>query len=436
MDRLRGYGVPLTRSSHVVLLLVTGLAISAGSAGCTKPATKPATNPASVPPTGPVTIGLVTAATGVDASTGIDAQRGAQVAVDVINGGFPDLAVPLGPGTGLPGLGGAQVRLVTAEAAGPDDRSRVAVDGLVDRSQVAGVVVVGTAGQSGAAAKEAERRGVPLIDAYNTADDPDTPVQNWSFRLAPTDLTAARTALLMLTHDTPPGSLRSLAVLVGTGANTTNQGRALRQTAIDLGFPASVLITVNPKQTDHRTLAHTLDSYGLSATLALASTEGEATAIADTIRQLRHPVPLIGLGRGFADLRDAPPGVPTFVRGVAWSADLFRRDPLGTSVADLFQRRFNTAMSEAGAAAFTATLALAEAVDSAGTAQAEPVRTSLRQLTVPATELVMPWNGIAWGPDGQNSLAAAVIEQGSDNVFQVVFPPEVASTPLRWTGHG
>jgi branched-chain amino acid transport system substrate-binding protein len=436
---LQGYDVLLMRRPLAVCV-ATGLALLMGAAAACS--SRPSPPPVFVP-TGPVGIGLVVPVAGAgapaeDATIGEDARRGAQLAVDVVNAAFDDLAVPLGPSAGLPGLGGAGVRLSIAEVrqsggtAGSPGSAGAAVDGLLDHDRVAGIVAIGSSRQATAARDEAEHRGVPLIDAYDTSDEPESARRSWSFRLAPTDLSAARTALELLAHQVPPGGLQSLAVLVGQEANTDNQVRQLRQAAIDAGLPASVQITVNPTVSQPADIARSLDSYGISAALALAASGAEADAIAEAVAALAHPVPLVGLGRGFATVRRAPDAVPTFLRGVCWSADLFRRDPLSVAVSTMYQRRFGAPMTEPAASAFTATITLAAGIDGAGSVDPASVRTSLRRLTVPATAIVMPWNGIAFGPDGQNRLAAAVIEQGGGGAFHVVFPAELAATPLRW----
>ena len=64
-------------------------------------------------PVARVTIGLLAPATG----SGIEALRGAQLAVDVINHSYPDLPVPLAAGSGLPGLAGRSVALVSGPVA-------------------------------------------------------------------------------------------------------------------------------------------------------------------------------------------------------------------------------------------------------------------------------------------------------------------------------
>src|SRR2546428_14071279 len=65
-----------------------------------------------------VLIASVLPLTGTFASYGQQYLWSAQTAEDIVNNDYPDLLVPLGPGKGFPGLGGAPIKFI-----GPDDHS-------------------------------------------------------------------------------------------------------------------------------------------------------------------------------------------------------------------------------------------------------------------------------------------------------------------------
>src|SRR5215471_19116039 len=66
-----------------------------------------------------VLIGELLPLTGNFASLGQQYLWAGQTVEDIVNNDYPDLAVPLGPGKGFPGLGGAKMTLVVR-----DDQSR------------------------------------------------------------------------------------------------------------------------------------------------------------------------------------------------------------------------------------------------------------------------------------------------------------------------
>ena len=62
-----------------------------------------------------VLIGSVLPLTGNFASLGQQYHWAAQTAEDIVNNDYPDLQVPLGPGKGFPGLGGALMKLIVRD---------------------------------------------------------------------------------------------------------------------------------------------------------------------------------------------------------------------------------------------------------------------------------------------------------------------------------
>jgi branched-chain amino acid transport system substrate-binding protein len=84
-------------------------------------------------------------------------------------------------------------------------------------------------------------------------------------------------------------------------------------------------------------------------------------------------------------------------------------------------------MTDAAARTFTATLTLAVAIDQAGDGDPGRIRAALRRLWLPPTQLIMPWDGVQFGPAGQNALAVGVVEQkDAGGAYKLVYPRELA----------
>ncbi len=77
-----------------------------------------------------IRIGAVYPLTGNIASTGLDCRRGAELAVDIINGKY-DLDLPLARAEGLPSLGGAKLELVFGDTKGEPKNGIAEVERLV-----------------------------------------------------------------------------------------------------------------------------------------------------------------------------------------------------------------------------------------------------------------------------------------------------------------
>lgn len=379
-----------------------------------------------------VTIGLLTSSVGADAAIGNEVLQGAQLAVDVVNGAYPNLDVPLGPGTGLPHLGGAKLNLATDDIQSTATQTGNAATSLVQKENAVGLVMGATAGRAPAAAARSEELGIPLIDAYTTADPSQPSTLSTYFRLAPTDTSLAQTALVMLQHQVTAAKAHLVAIAVGVSATDAVLGSQLSKTAADMGLNVVLLQQVSDSTQSQQLLAKSIEDYSVGSVLALAYSADEATAIAAAVARAKTHPPLIGLGRGFASLSKPPAGLKTFIRAVSWSTEFAARQPLSYAVNSLYMRRYGKPLTEAAAYGFTATLTLAQAIDAAGVADPVQIRRSLRRIHLSATEVPIPSNGVQFGPDGQNELAAGLVEQGSSAGFKVVFPVELASAALTW----
>lgn len=410
----------LTRRTAAILV-----SASLAAGGCT------ATPPPSRPPD-PVPIGLLVEADGSAAHTG------AELAVEIVNGDYPDLALPLAAGTGLGGFRGAELALAVADTGGDPTAAGAAVRDLHTRQHVAGLVAVDRLGAVETAAGYANQAELPMVDASTSADYLLDLGLSWYFRTGPSDqqLLGAVFEALAARGD-PEGGYR-ITTLTPSVSRGSDVAARLATQAEAAGFTAAGSVAAGSGA------AQRLDGTAPGLVVAIAPASGDAAGLYETIaawRALAAPDPpaaaaVAGLGPGFATTaarEQAPPGM---LYPAGWSAELAGRTPLAQAVATLHQQQFGAPLTAAGAHAFTAVLALAMALDAAGGTGPDGVRAGLRQLSVPATAVIMPWNGIRFGEDGQNDLAAAVVEQaggaGTSGELRLVYPPELAKVDPVW----
>ena len=117
-------------------------------------------------------------------------------------------------------------------------------------------------------------------------------------------------------------------------------------------------------------------------------------------------------------------------RSVSWSTEAADRNPAAQAVTALYQRRYNTPMTESAASAFTAVMTVAQAVDAARSTQPQRVRSALLSLNIPGEQTVMPWAGIQFDETHQNVLAQTLVEQFLSRRFQVVYPADASSREM------
>jgi len=75
---------------------------------------------------------------------------------------------------------------------------------------------------------------------------------------------------------------------------------------------------------------------------------------------------------------------------------------------------------------------LADAINSAGSTDAQRVRAALLNLDIPAREMIMPWTGLRFDASHQNVDANGVVEQRVQGLFRVVFPDELQRAKPVW----
>src|SRR6266516_4770264 len=115
-----------------------------------------------------VVVGALYPLSGASAQIGIDAKQAFETALDIVNASH-DLDLPLAKTAGLPGLGGAKVRLVYADHLGDPQTGRAEAERLITQDKVAAVIGCYHSAVSATASQTAERYGVPFMCADSSS---------------------------------------------------------------------------------------------------------------------------------------------------------------------------------------------------------------------------------------------------------------------------
>ena len=399
---------------------LAGLAALLVLAGCSRPARQ-----AAPPLPSAFVIGLLTAGPG--AGAGRDAVRGAQLAVEIVNGDHPDLALPLAPGLGL--AGGVPLSVSIADTKGDAAAAQGEATRLYREVHAVGLVAADSTTVAAAVSQQTERYPLPLVDAGTSADRLTETGLEWYFRTGPSDGMLARTtfALLRQQQGDDMGTAHRLGLLQGSGTPDAAALSTVDQLAGEDGYQIVARLPIGGSASD---LADKLGQAHTDVVLAVVSTDQEAAVVADVQPKLRT-VPVLALGHGLGGLGAGAAGTRV-LRTVGWSDDYGTRNPVARAVAKMYQDKFGGPMTDVAANTFTATLTLAMAVDGAGSTDVRRIRETLRDLWVPATKTIMPWDGVRFDASGQNEMAGGVVEQRGGSGFQVVYPRELATVALSW----
>jgi branched-chain amino acid transport system substrate-binding protein len=407
-------------------LMAFGL-IAAGLAGCTG-------DDAERPAAREIKVGLVTQLTGDGAEIGADAERGAQLAVDIINSDVANLGLPLGPGRGLPNLNGSRLTVVPADTAGKAEEAVAKAVGMITADGVNAFVTADSAEITAAVAQRIERVRIPSVDGSSSAGFLTNLGLDSYFRTAPADRDLGTSAFSLLRASSP--GQRRIAIISATDVTATTLVPALRDLAAEGGYEVAVTAEF-ARGADAANAAKLIRGANPNAVLAVADTPTDA---ADAVREIQTrgaPLPVIGLGPGFLAKDFAAslgaPGERLF-RVTPWSAELAVRQPISKTILDRYQERYNAPMSLVAAGSFTAMLTLASAINDAGAYEPDKIRVALLATRLSGSRTIMPWDGVQFRENGQNVLASGAVEQLAAGKFNVVYPPELASAKVAWSG--
>ena len=133
-----------------------------------------------------VVIGVIYPLSGASAQIGVDAQRAFETAADIINKNY-DFALPLAKGEGLPGLGGAKVRLVFADHQADPQKGRAEAERLITQEKVCAIVGTYQSAVAVTVSQICERYQIPFLSADNSSPSLHRRGLKFYFRAAPHD---------------------------------------------------------------------------------------------------------------------------------------------------------------------------------------------------------------------------------------------------------
>src|SRR6266404_3849230 len=140
-------------------------------------------------PVSEVLIGELLPLTGNFASLGQQYLWAGQTVEDIVNNDYPDLAVPLGPGKGFPGLGGAKMTLVVRDDQSRGDLARTIAEQLITVNKIHFLNAEGTSGNTSIVQPLVESYGIPM--ACHPCASPTLTEKGlkWFWRTGPHDKT-------------------------------------------------------------------------------------------------------------------------------------------------------------------------------------------------------------------------------------------------------
>jgi branched-chain amino acid transport system substrate-binding protein len=389
-------------------------------------------------PDGPkvIRIGAVYPLTGNLASTGLDCRRGAELAVDIINGKH-DLDLPLARTEGLPDLGGAKLELVVADTKGEPKNGLAEVERLVTQEKVAAIIGAYQSSVTKTASQATERLKIPYVCSDSSSPTLTERGFRYFFRASPHDALFARDQFNFLKDmGTSKGQkVETIAVLYENTEFGSNVGKEVAKLAPEFGFKLVADVSYTANATDVTSEVGRLIKANPDV-LMHASYITDAILFTKTFKEMGFRPKAIMTFAGYIEPAYLPAvnaDANDIIVRSTFALDLGKNKPLVTKVNELFKKKYGTDMSENAARSFTAPFVLADAINRAKTTESEAVVAALEKTSFGPAQVIYPWQGVQFDPKThQNVHARGILVQVQKQKYVTVWPFDSASADVVW----
>jgi branched-chain amino acid transport system substrate-binding protein len=382
-----------------------------------------------------VVFGAIWPLTGAMGPSGIDAIAAVQTAVQIINDGA-NLGLNLGKTPGLPGLGGAKLRMISADHQGDPLKGRSEAERLITQNNVCAIIGASYSSVAATINQVTERYNIPFIAADSSSPSLSRRGMKTFFRAAAHD--EMFSIAMFDFYEYLKGKnidVKSVSLIYEDTLFGTDSSKVQREQAAKHGIKVANDIKY---RANSPTLSAELQQIVAARADVVMPTSyiNDAILIMKTMHDLGYrPHGVVAQDAGFSD--------PTFISNIgelaegiisrgSFALDIAKKRPFVQTVSDMFKKRTGKDLSDVTSRAFTATMVLADAINRAGSTKPEAILEALRATNIPASETIMPWKDIRFDETGQNPDATPIMIQFQHGEFKTVWPPDAASVETVW----
>jgi branched-chain amino acid transport system substrate-binding protein len=383
-----------------------------------------------------IKIGGLYPLTGNLASTGLDCKRGAEMAVEIINGKY-DLNLPMARTEGLPNLGGAKIEMVWADTKGEPKNGQAEAERVVTQDGVVGVIGAYQSSVTKTASQATERLRIPYVCSDSSSPTLTERGLKYFFRVSPHDGIFAHDQFNFLKdlEKVKKQKIQNVALLYENTEFGSNVGKQEQKYAQEYGYQVVADISYTANATDVTSEVGRLIKANPDV-LMHASYITDAILFTKTFKEMNfNPKGMLTMA-GYIEPGYLPAvkadGDYIIVRST-FALDLAKRKPLVGQVNELFKKKYGLDMSENAARSFTAPFVFADAINRAKTTEAEAVVKALHDTNLPGDQVIYPWQGVKFDPQtNQNIYAKGTLVQIQNEQYVTVWPFESAAKDLVW----
>jgi branched-chain amino acid transport system substrate-binding protein len=383
-----------------------------------------------------VTIGILFPLSGSGAQVGVDARHAIETALDVINNPHPDFDLPLAKGSGLPGLGGAKIRIVAADHQSDPQKGRSEAERLLTQDKVPAIIGSYQSAVAATISQTCERYGAPYIAADNSAPSLTRRGLKYIFRPGAQDEMFSGAMFDFLDALKKKGQkVETLAIFAEDTIFGTDSATVQRKLAADRGYKIVADIKYRANSPSLTAEVQQLKSANADVLLPSSYTT-DGILLVKTMNELGYkPNGILAQNAGFSEkpLYDAVGQqiIGCMTRGSV-SLDLATKRPMIAKINEMYKARSGKDFSDLSSREFMAMIVLAEAIDRAKSADGTKIRDALAATDIPGEKTIMPWSRVKFDETGQNTFADPVLLQWTGEKFVTIFPTQAAVAEAKY----
>lgn len=382
-----------------------------------------------------VVIGVIYPLSGASAQIGVDAQRAFETAADLINKKY-DFDLPLARDEGLPGIGGAKIRLVFADHQADPQKGRAEAERLITQEKVCAIVGTYQSAVAVTVSQICERYKIPFLSADNSSPSLHRRGLKFYFRAAPHDEMFSQAMFDFFDGLKKKGTkIETLSLFHEDTIFGTDSANAQLKLAKERGY--KVVADIKYRANSPSLSAEVQQLKAADADVLMPSSyTTDAILLVKTMAELGYkPKAIVAQDAGFSEkaLYDA---VGDKLEGVisrgSFSLDLAQKRPMVGKINDMYKQRSGKDFNDYSSRQFMGLIVMADAINRAKSTDGEKIREALVATNVPGDRTIMPWKDIKFDAQGQNQDADPVLLQYVGKKFVTIFPPQAAVAEAVW----
>jgi branched-chain amino acid transport system substrate-binding protein len=379
-----------------------------------------------------VKIGVLYALSGPTAQIGLDAKAAVETAVEIVNEGA-DLPLPLARSKGLPGLGGAKIKIIVVDHQGKPEVGQSEAERLITEEHVHALFGAYFSSVTATASQAAERHGIPFVNAESSSPALTQHHLKYFFRTSPTDDTFSQLMFEFLKDFGAKigKTFGSVSIFHEDTAFGSDSARAQKELADRNHIKVLENITYKAQSPSLTSEVQRLKAANADVLLPSSYTS-DTFLLLRTSKELDYnPKLIVAQNAGFTD----PSFIPTMGKDAEgaitrspYNTDLVGRIPLIAKVEAIFKKHSNgRGLSDVPARAFTGFMTLLDAINRAGSTDPDKIRDALAATDIPADQLIVPYKGVKFDQTGQNTQVRAILMQVQKGKYCTIYPFELAA---------